>query len=81
MLHRFMLAAAILASAPVWNATAETDAERKACMEDAQTLCADEIPDRERVYYCLVQKANQLSAPCKKVINDSVAPARQPRKR
>jgi hypothetical protein len=81
MLHRFMLAAVLVVSTPIWTAGAETDAERKACQEDAQTHCADEIPDRERVYYCLVQKVTLLSPACKKIISDSIAPAKPQRKR
>ena len=81
MLHRLMLAAVLVISAPIWKAAAETEAERRACQEDAQIFCADEIPDRERVYQCLVQKVSQLSVPCKKIINDSLAPLRPQRRR
>ena len=54
---------------------AETQAERQACFNDAQTHCADEIPDRERVYQCLIQNVAVLSPACKKIISDSIAPA------
>jgi len=76
MFHRTVLAFAILASATVFNARAETAEERQACTTDAQTHCADEIPDREKVYGCLVKKVNQLSAPCKKIISSTIAPSR-----
>jgi hypothetical protein len=81
MFHRTVLALAILASATALSATAsaETAEERQACMADAQTHCADEIPDRERVYVCLVKKVSLLSAPCKKVINSAVAASRPKR--
>ena len=47
-----------------------------------QIHCADEIPDRERVYACLVQKVAVLSPACKKIISDSIAPPpRRPRGR
>jgi hypothetical protein len=81
MIHRIVLATAILATLPCWSAVAETEAERRACMTDAQTHCADEIPDRERVYNCLVQKVSLLSPPCKKIINDSLAAFRPKGKR
>jgi hypothetical protein len=79
MFHRTVLAFAILASATTFNAFAETAEERQACTNDAQTHCADEIPDRERVYGCLVKKVNLLSPACKKIISSSIAPSRPKR--
>jgi hypothetical protein len=79
MFQRTVLAFAILASASTFNAFAETAEERQACMTDAQTHCADEIPDREKVYFCLVKKVSLLSAPCKKIINSSLAPTKTKR--
>ena len=81
MLYRIALAFAVLASATLASATtfsafAETPEERQACTPDAQTHCADEIPDRERVYSCLVRKVNLLSPACKKIISASVAPSK-----
>lgn len=77
MLYRAVLAFAILASATAFRASAaETTEERLACTPDAQTLCADEIPDRERVYGCLVRKVNQLSPACKRIISSSIAPSK-----
>jgi hypothetical protein len=73
MFYRAVLAFAILASTTALRATAETTEERLACTPDAQSLCADEIPDRERVYGCLVRKVNQLSPACKKVISGAIA--------
>ncbi len=78
MLYRVVLAFAILASATTLRAGAETAEERLACTPDAQSLCIDEIPDRERVYECLVRKVNQLSPACKKIIGASIAPSNTP---
>jgi hypothetical protein len=79
MIYRALVAFAILASATTLRASAETTEERQACTPDAQNLCADEIPDRERVYGCLVRKVNQLSPACKKIISGSIA-ASKPKK-
>jgi hypothetical protein len=79
MFYRTVLAFAILASATTFNARAETAEERQACTTDAQTHCADEIPDREKVYGCLVKKVNQLSAPCKRIISSTITPSRPKR--
>jgi len=80
MFYRVVLALAILASASTLRAPAETLEERQACTPDAQSLCADEIPDRERVYGCLVRKVNQLSPACKKIISGSIAPPSRQKK-
>jgi len=77
MLNRTLLAAALFACALPSYTLAETEAERQACTNDAQTHCADEIPDRERVYACLVQKVNLLSPACKKIISDTITPVRR----
>ena len=79
MFSRTVLAFAILASATTFSAFGETVEERQACTPDAQTLCADEIPDRDRVYGCLVRKVNQLSPACKKVISTSIASSKPKR--
>jgi hypothetical protein len=59
----------VMASSP---ALAETDAERQACTNDAQVHCADQIPDRDQVYACLVRKVSTLSAPCKRIITAAI---------
>ena len=66
MLHRTVLAVVILATAMSYAAKAETEAERQACFNDGQTHCGDYIPDRDRVYACLVQKVKLISAPWRK---------------
>jgi hypothetical protein len=59
----------VMASSP---ALAETDAERQACTNDAQVHCADQIPDRDQVYACLIRKVSTLSAPCKRIITAAI---------
>jgi hypothetical protein len=78
MLYRVVLAFVILTSAATLRAPAETIEERLACTPDAQILCADEIPDRDRVYECLVRRVNQLSPACKKIISASIVPSNAP---
>jgi len=74
MVYRAVLAVAILASGTTLRAPAETLEERQACTPDAQILCIEEIPDRDRVYQCLVRKVNQLTPACKKIISASITP-------
>jgi hypothetical protein len=62
----------IVTAAASWPALAETDAERQACINDAQVYCADQIPDRDQVYACLIRKVSALSAPCKRIITAAI---------
>jgi hypothetical protein len=78
MFRRTVLAFAILSSTTTFGAAVETPEARQACTNDANVYCPDEIPDRERVYACLVRNVNQLSPPCKKIISESIA---QPQRR
>ena len=81
MLYRAALALAVLVPAGTMPSLAETVEERLACTPDAQTMCADEIPDRDRVYACLVKKVNDLSPACKSIISASIPPAPAPASR
>ena len=52
MRNQAAVAALLLALLPV-AATAETQEEQQACMNDAFSVCGDAIPDRDRVAACL----------------------------
>jgi hypothetical protein len=80
MLYRAALAFALLVPAAAPPALAETQEERLACTNDANNLCADEIPDREKVYQCLVKKVNELSPACKRIIVGSIGPVSRSKK-
>jgi hypothetical protein len=49
-----------------------TPAEKGACMADALAVCAQFIPDRERVGTCLVANASQISPACREAIKHFV---------
>jgi hypothetical protein len=62
------LALLCLAVVPL-TARAEDDAEgRRACMNDALTVCAQFIPDRERIASCLISNRERISAPCRTLL-------------
>lgn len=61
------LALAFLALAPV-AATAETQEEQDACMNDAFTICGDAIPDRNKVGACLAHNISRISPACRTVM-------------
>jgi hypothetical protein len=71
MVYRIVLAAALLAVGATYSAHAQTAEQRQACTNDATTFCGDAIPDRERVYQCLVRRVNLISPACRKVITES----------
>ena len=57
----------LLAFTPV-AATAETQDEQQACMNDAFNVCGHAIPDRDRVAACLAQNINKISLACRTVM-------------
>jgi hypothetical protein len=64
-LHIFLaLGLCCLAFAPV-AATADQQQDQDACMMDAQTVCGQFIPDRERVAHCLMANRHRISPACR----------------
>jgi hypothetical protein len=57
----------LLALAPI-AATAETQEEQQACMDDAYGFCGHAIPDRDRVANCLAQNIDKISVACRTVM-------------
>ena len=62
-------------------ALAQTDEERQACVNDALQLCQEAIPDRERVFGCLVSHKDQLSPACHAVMARAQATDQPPLKK
>ena len=46
-------------------ATAGTQEDQTACMNDAMTVCSQFIPDRERVAICLISNRSRISEACR----------------
>jgi hypothetical protein len=61
------LAFAFIALAPV-AASAESQDEQSACMNDAFTICGHAIPNRERVGACLAENIKRISPACRTVM-------------
>ena len=61
------LASALVAFIPV-SASAQSQDEQNACMNDAFSICSHAIPDRDRVAACLAQNINRISAGCRMVM-------------
>jgi hypothetical protein len=64
MIRQVLSAAALLLAANM-AALAETPEERQACTDDAFRLCDKYIPDKDRVFACLVQNNQSISALCR----------------
>ena len=59
------LAAAVMFLAPVGRASAQgTERQRLACMTDAMTLCASDVPNTRRIEACLRRNYASVSPPC-----------------
>jgi hypothetical protein len=72
------LALFVLALAPSAGKADDDQQGRKACMYDALTVCAQFIPDRQRISDCLMSNRQRISEPCRLLIvhagNDEGAP-------
>ena len=53
-----------LSSIGVSYAQSQSQQEQEACMDDAFKFCGQAIPDRERVFYCLVQNKAVITPRC-----------------
>ena len=49
-------------------ASAESQDDQNACMNDAFTVCGQAIPDRDRVAACLAQNIKRISPACRAVM-------------
>jgi hypothetical protein len=54
-----------LAVAPVAGKADDDEQGRKACMYDALTVCAQFVPDRERIASCLIANRERISQSCR----------------
>ena len=63
---RAIVAVSLLCTALVPTASyADAQQDQDACMMDAQTVCGQFIPDRERVAQCLMSNRNKISQACR----------------
>lgn len=46
----------------------ESAEDRAACTDDAFNHCGEFVPDRDKVYTCLVRKVKLISPACRKVV-------------
>jgi hypothetical protein len=46
-------------------ARADAQSDQQACMQDAQVICGQFIPDRERVAHCLIANKRSVSPACR----------------
>jgi hypothetical protein len=47
------------------EAKADPQQDQQACMQDAQVICGQFIPDRERVAHCLIAHKRRVSPACR----------------
>ena len=63
---RILLALGLFAVAivPV-TVMADEQQDQQACIEDAQTVCGQFIPDRDQVAHCLMVNSRKISLACR----------------
>jgi hypothetical protein len=66
--------AAVLAVVASTSALAESPQQRQACENDAFAICGEAIPDRDRVFACLRQNIDELSAGCHAIMAQYAGP-------
>ena len=64
---KLTLIGAALLLLPV-SASAQSQDDQTACMNDAFNVCGHAIPDRDRVAACLAQNINRISPACRTVM-------------
>ena len=67
ILAQTILALVLLTQTPL-AASAETEAERRACTGDAFQFCSRYIPSRDRVAACLARNIDRISYACRAVM-------------
>ncbi len=78
MFYRVVFALALLLCFAVGQSRASepSQEEQNACFNDAQRICPETIPDRDRVFHCLVSNRLRLSRTCRGAIERDVPVAR-----
>lgn len=65
---RAMLVLASLTIALVSSRVIAEESGQQACMQDAMSVCAAFIPDRERVASCLISNRARISPACRSAL-------------
>ena len=71
---KFALAVALVALTPI-AASAYTQEDQNACMDDALNICGQYIPDRGRVAACLAANSSRISSACRAAMARYAPPA------
>jgi hypothetical protein len=67
MKNKIAIALAFFALMPA-TASAQSQEDQNACMNDAFNVCGDAIPDRGRVAACLAKNIRRISLACRAVM-------------
>jgi len=67
-MEKWMALILVLGLGGTTTAIAQTQEEQQACTNDAFQFCQAAIPDRNRVFQCLVQNGDLISAACHNVM-------------
>ena len=67
----------VAATAGAGHAQVSDEQARQACEPDVMRLCAESIPDRQRIAQCLRTNVQQISPTCRAVLNGGAPAVRQ----
>lgn len=60
--------------APTWAYAGASESEKEAaCRDDAIRLCAEFIPDRDKITLCMQKKTAQLGPACRAIFGEDKA--------
>lgn len=79
MIRQSALAVAIVLAGATFS-FAETPEQRQACMDSAFQVCNQFIPDRERVFACLIQNKDAIAPLCREALAPYLPPDPPPPK-
>jgi hypothetical protein len=68
MLFFIVLAPAVVVAQAQQDQKQDQYQDQDACMGDAQTICGQFIPDRERVAQCLMANRNRVKPRCREAL-------------
>jgi hypothetical protein len=68
-----------LMMAGIGGSSAETPEQRQACMDSAFQFCQQAMPDRERVFACLLQKKDMIAPLCREALAPYLPPEPAPK--
>jgi type II secretory pathway component PulL len=79
MRNALFIALVLMTPSLAMAAASEVDKKQSACQGDATRLCAEFIPDRDKIADCMEKKMSQLSPACRAVFDADAGNKKKPK--